>query len=466
MTNWDDFADLPTPMSPHYEFPAATTTNKRIAVDEHSAAESPPNSVTVSETSSPNGTKQPRRMMLRSSSSSPRRRASPEDAAVAAGGGSDLSSARNVEQIDQLERDLADTVTSPYFTTIEYFRARPAAYGLPHEDVSAITTTTTAERLVPIDALFGTEHVVTMLETYIGRPMANPLLVKSDTRVMFAQAAPGMGLRTAVRSYCAQAGYGADMAAYRCNLITYCYFNHEREIAQGPLFFKLLLALAVRYKPCVLLVHRPSARSPVPHLVYEQLWNAYLPYFERNNASSHLSPDVWLLFADEHLPVRFSPHWGFIEKVSAVTSISLAQKLAVARAVLRRRLSAILAQPQDVDAMLAHYEPHLTGCIHEDNQAMFARPKVIEQFVEATFARWASRFSFRQLRTLGDSIDDDSLPKLQDFRDALHEQIEAYEVAAKQNAARMLAASSSSAPNGLLADPHHHDPRFPPPSRR
>jgi len=483
--DWDAIVPLPTasatPSSPGLGGGSGT---KRAGVDEHSvatatdAAPSPVAVLSASPAASPNGSvKQQRRLMLRSSSTSPGTVASDESveerlqhAMARLTASAPLLPSATVSTIDavtQLERDLADPIMRPHRTTLELFHDDPALHALPSTDV------------VPMAEVFGMGDVFSMLREHVGRPMAASDVIKCEGKVMFMHGAPGVGIRTAVRSYCAQAGEGPAMAPFRCNLITYRFLNGAVELARDARFFKVLVAMAMRHKPCVMLMHRITARCAreAAELFYDLLFTAFvIPYLEESEAAFMTPPDIWLVFADEVPPAQVAPKWGFITKVCAVLPMNLEQKRDFMRVRLRRRLGAFLGSADDIDQLMRDYEPLVLECIVADHSACFNRATALVEFVDGIFSRATRRITFEEARLLSTSttLDDDKLPQRADFHDALQAQVAKYEArldqmqrSANDFARRQRAlVSGMSSPHGNPDDPHYNNPAFPPPSRR
>jgi len=353
----------------------------------------------------------PRKMLLRQSSTAPvdpLGECSPLHSPDSNGGGSGIGAASQTpaNELEEFRRRLCDPV-GQHFTTVEYFQ-RDGAAALGTDD----------EPVVPIEEVINMEPVFALFDEHIKKPMANPVLSRCDSAVLCVEAPPGVGLRTAVRSYCAQSD-----PQYRCNLITYRYFSPS-ELAPDYRFFSYLFALARTLTPCVVLIHRPVQRlthppEAAPDLL-ARIYAAYIQYSEQRRGAR--LPPFWLVFADFVSPGRVFGSWSSIDKRAYVGSMSVSQKQDYVRRKIAARLSEILLDPQDVQYQMTQYTGAIKRVVEANPHAFSGGVRDLNTYVSCLFNMPPLRMTEAQLRAATHHIDPEwALPSvaLSDFDSAV-----------------------------------------------
>jgi hypothetical protein len=363
----------------------ATSPNKRTAEPEHEPA--------------------PRKMLLRQSSTL---LAAAMDAMMDASPAHSPDSSQSSSQpgvggiacasaeLAEFRRRLADPV-GPHLTSVECFRRDGPSGGADALGDEG--------EVVAIDQVINMEPVFALLREHVQKPMANPVLSRCESPVLCLEGPNGVGLRTAVRAYCAQADQ-----QYRCNLITYRYFSPS-ELMQQTRFFAYLFALARTLTPCVVLIHRPLSRlADGARELLARISEAFIPYSEQRRGAR--LPPFWLVFADQVPPGRVLPNWSFIDKRCFVGSMTVAQRQDYLRRKIAARLEEILLEAQDIQYQMARYSASVSRVVAE-NQQMFAGVHDLNTYVACLFALPPQRASPDQLRSATHQIDaDHDLPSV------------------------------------------------------
>jgi len=299
-------------------------------------------------------------------------------------------------ELAEFRRRLADPV-GPHLTSVECFRRDGPSGGADALGDEG--------EVVAMDQVINMDPVFALLREHVQKPMANPVLSRCESPVLCLEGPNGVGLRTAVRAYCAQ-----QDQQYRCNLITYRYFSPS-ELMQQTRFFAYLFALARTLTPCVVLIHRPLSRlADGARELLARISEAFIPYSEQRRGAR--LPPFWLVFADQVPPGRVLQNWSFIDKRCFVGSMTVAQRQDYLRRKIAARLEEILLDPQDIEYQMVRYSASVQRIVAE-NQQMFAGVHDLNTYVACLFALPPQRASPDQLRLATHQIDaDHDLPSV------------------------------------------------------
>ena len=269
-----------------------------------------------------------RRLMLRTSSMSLSPSRSPTIASPSAAtlsrslSPTDVPGYKSLEQVELFKTKLRDTIASPNHVDVEIFRS-------PEQSIISVPQ----EKPLSRDDVIGMDTVFSMLDKTISKTRANPALAPiGENRVMYVNAAARFGVRTAIRSFCDD-----PEPSRRVNCITWKYCDVSEANPQTR-FFHNLIALAIHYEPCVVILHRLVQRcSALAIELTRRIWEAYSQYSEMQDTQN--APQFWLIFVDGVFPGQVLRDWDMIQMTSSVAVFSRELKIAYVQRRMRRHLA-------------------------------------------------------------------------------------------------------------------------------
>jgi hypothetical protein len=268
----------------------------------------------------------------------------------------------------------------------------------------------------PAPRLVGVEPLTTLLTTVVGRTLANPALVPCDRPVMAVGCPPGSGARSAVHMWAAH-------NAQRVAVLTYSFFNHERELV--PAFHLRLMALAASLAPCILVVHRCLQRAHDPRCIdalMHSMWSAWLQTREHQRRMPGTPPPFWLLFIDSApINVVVPTQWSWIPHVTTLPGFAPARIADYLECQLERELTERLASADVAAGYVAFYRP-LVAMFAAAHVADFTAVADVLTFVTLLFDLPLRALDLDALRAMAvDGAPTTVMPGAQHFEDAVVE---------------------------------------------
>jgi len=306
-----------------------------------------------------------------------------------------------------------------HFTTVEEFYTDPQA-----------AVEEAYEPPLPQQQVVNMDRVFAQLGTYIKKTLIDCKLAPCERPVISLQGPSGVGLRTAVRSFCSQLGQ-PERLQYRCNLITYRYHN-QAETMQQTRFFVYLFALARQLAPCVVLIHRPVFRLQSNQAATRELlmriYEAAMPWLEMHRGPK--MPPFWLVFADMCAPGKVVSNWLFIDKMCVVNKMSTDQKQQYLKLKIRDRILLLLACEEDCEALMASYSAAIDRVILQNQDSFAEGVRDLNTYVVTLFSLPSNRISDEAILESLEQIDPHSaLPnvEMEDFERAVGGILKAHE---------------------------------------
>lgn len=254
--------------------------------------------------------------------------------------------------------------------------------------------------------LASVEPIYALLESVVGRPLANPILSPCRSPIMAVQGPAQSGALTAVNVW-------AATNSPRVNVIT---FKWTREEECGARFYSRLMEAASNVQPCILIIHRVTERAPPQGhgMIFNAIWQAYLRYLEVKVVTT---PPFWLMFVDFHIPADVLSNWDVIKNVTCLAPFSKPERFM--QSMIQQELRRLLATDDQVKTFGEFYAP-LAQEIVQNNAAMFNHTRDVMDFVEHLFDAPIKRHSVQDMRAIGSCVSVGVvLPQPTDFDEAL-----------------------------------------------
>lgn len=250
------------------------------------------------------------------------------------------------------------------------------------------------------------EPIFALLDTTVGRPLANPILSPCRSPLMTVRGPAQSGALTAINVWCAT-------NAQRVNVIAFKW-TCEEECTRH--FYSRLMEAASNVKPCILVIHRVTERAPAPAvgIIFTAIWQAYLRYFEEKIVTT---PPFWLMFVDRTLPADTLHHWDVIRNVTCLPAFSQPERFM--QSMIQQELRRLLADDEQVDTFGKFYAPIAQEMV-EKNATSFAHTRDVVDFVAHLFEAPIKRHSISEMRSIDSCVSVRSvLPQPVDFDEAL-----------------------------------------------
>lgn len=200
----------------------------------------------------------------------------------------------------------------------------------------------------------GMSAVRRLLTESIGCALRNPTLYsKMVPHELFLQGPAGCGLRTALYTFCKELGLPVSV-------LKYCAFGNPRESTIE--FWNSMYDLAHSRSPCILLVHRISARILHPEARAATLASMRAALFRRNESDQLRMPQVWTVFIDDMSPSKLAYGWNIGPEQTATFSYPPRDERAAALSgVIRGHLLERIPEAA-CDAQLEAYREQIRCC--------------------------------------------------------------------------------------------------------